>query len=305
MNDHQRLDRLTDRVRTVMGDPRLAVRPWRMGVDFWADLVEADRIVGVLRSPRHELLDTTYEGLVDFGDVLDKEAEALRLMAAAAIPVPEVLARYRASCPGDSSWILLSYVPHEDSPALPTGRLGQLARRLHEIRSPRLPGAAPADSWAAFVWDRLRQRLAAARPYCQLPEPADLAAPLIRLLAPREAHADRLLHMDLRADNICVRGTDIVALIDVANCIVGDPLLELARIRAYGLLDRDFLAGYGLDLATLAPDELTLLDVYELDTTALLTVVAVEEIHDPTLHRTQATRTEQLAGRIAERLSAC
>ena len=38
-----------------------------------------------------------------------------------------------------------------------------------------------------------------------------------------------------------------------------------------------------------------LLDIYELDTAALLTVVAVEEIDDPVLHEIQRRRTEQLA----------
>jgi aminoglycoside phosphotransferase (APT) family kinase protein len=93
--------------------------------------------------------------------------------------------------------------------------------------------------------------------------------------------------MNLRAANVCVREGGIVALIDVANCLVGDPLLELGRIRAHGLLDQEFLTGYGLDLATLTHNEMTLLDVYDLDTAALLTVVGIEEIDDIELHNMQ------------------
>jgi aminoglycoside phosphotransferase (APT) family kinase protein len=110
--------------------------------------------------------------------------------------------------------------------------------------------------------------------------------------------------MDLRAANVCVKNGNIAALIDVANCIVGDPLMELGRVRAYGLLCDDFLLGYGLDLDQLSTEEMTLLDIYELDTAALLTVVAVEEFHDRALHREQALRAEHLATRIVGRLAA-
>ena len=84
--------------------------------------------------------------------------------------------------------------------------------------------------------------------------------------------------MDLRPANLGVRDGRIEAIIDVANCTVGDPLLELARIRRHGLFGEEFLGGYGLDVCEPGPDELTLLDIYELDTAALLTVVAAEEL---------------------------
>jgi aminoglycoside phosphotransferase (APT) family kinase protein len=100
--------------------------------------------------------------------------------------------------------------------------------------------------------------------------------------------------MDLRPANVCVADGGIAALIDVANCIVGDPLMELGRIRGYGLLTDEFLAGYGSP--ELSP---ALLDLYELDTALLLTVVSVEEFDDPDLHRDQAARAAELAARIA------
>jgi len=302
MAESIRLSALAQSLRDALDDRRLTVHEWRAGVDFWADLVETDEIVGVVRSPRTELLDTSYEGVVDFGALIEKEVSALELMSAAGIPVPEVLGWQRSARIGESSWVLLSFIPHDDDPDVPLARLGELTRLLHTIR-PRVPGLSPAGSWAAFVWDRLRQRMVAARQYCALPADVAFEQGVTALLATRSDYATSLLHMDLRAANVCVKNGNLAALIDVANCIVGDPLMELGRVRAYGLLGDDFLSGYGLDLDRLGWEELTLLDIYELDTAALLAVVSVEEFDDPALHHKQTLRAEYLAARIAERLS--
>ena len=298
----ERIEILTPSVRRALGDRTLTVRPWRRGVDFWADLVtQAGVQVGVLRSPRYETLETSYDGPVDFGDIIEREVTALGLMSAGGLPVPRVLGWQRGES-GAPSWVLLTYVAHDDDPDVPLRQLGELTRRLHDIR-PRLPGLEPAGDWAAFMCGRLFARLAAARAYCDPRFDDDLRAGVAGLLRSRHGHASSLLHMDLRAANLCVRDGRIAAIIDVANCMVGDPLLELGRIRGYGLLDDQFLGGYGLDAHAFGPDELTLLDIYELDTAALLTVVAVEETDDAALHAEQAARTEYLTARIAQRVA--
>jgi aminoglycoside phosphotransferase (APT) family kinase protein len=273
----------TDSLTRALGHP---VRPWRAGTDFWADLVETPNGPAVVRSPRISLAQTTYDGLVDFGEVIEKEAAALRLMAAAGLPVPDVLGFRRA----DPSWILLSHVPHDPDAAVPLVQLGELTGRLHSIR----PGWPSPPSWAGFVRSRLELRLTAARAYC--PDLPDLGDGVTELLTTREEHATSLLHMDLRPANICVRDGRIVALIDLANCLTGDPLMELGRIRSYGLLTEAFLAGYGRE--DFSPDERALLDIYELDTALLLTVVSVEEFDDPTLHQRQRDRSMELTKRL-------
>lgn len=83
---------------------------------------------------------------------------ALGLMSAAGIPVPLVLG-WRRGEPGVPSWVLLAYVAHDDDPDVPLRQLGEMTRRLHDIR-PRLPGLEPAGDWATFMCDRLFQRLA-------------------------------------------------------------------------------------------------------------------------------------------------
>jgi aminoglycoside phosphotransferase (APT) family kinase protein len=114
-----------------------------------------------------------------------------------------------------------------------------------------------------------------------------------RLLAERSTVDPVLLHMDLRPANLCVRDGQIVAVLDVANALAGDPLFELARIRNYGLLTDSFCAGYGLSAGQLR-DVGSVVDLYELETAALLTVVAVEEIDDETLHTSSRARLRDL-----------
>jgi len=300
-DDSERIGALTPSVRQALGDAALTVRPWRQGLDFWADLARSAGQLCVLRSPRQELLETTYDGLTDFGDVIEREVTALSLMAKACIPVPSVLG-WRRRQPGVPSWVMLSYIEHEDEPDLPLHQLGELTRRLHDI-CPDVAGLEQADDWSALMGARLFRRIDAASAYCDLPVGHRLRESVSRLLRSRQDHATSLLHMDLRPENVCVRDGRVAAIIDVANCIVGDPLLELGRIRGYGLLDGDFLSGYGLDTRQLGADELTLLDLYELDTAALLTTVAVEEIDDAKLHAEQAARSEYLASRIVDRLA--
>jgi aminoglycoside phosphotransferase (APT) family kinase protein len=296
----ERIETLERSVRAALGEASLTVRPWRSGLDFWADLAETDSQLAVLRSPRTEVLQTSYEGVVDYGAIVEREVEALRLMSKAGIPVPRVLGWQRAQRAGEASWVLLSYVQHDEAADIPMTELGELTRRLHAIQ-PNRPGLTVPESWSGFVWSRLSQRLGAARAYCDIPAEEQLQPGVTALLESRDGAARSLLHMDLRAPNLCIRDGRIAAIIDVANCVVGDPLLELGRLRRYGLLTDAFLSGYGLVISDLNADELALLDVYELDTAALLTVVAVEEVDDVDLHKLQAARTEYLAAQLARR----
>ncbi|GAA1781927.1 hypothetical protein GCM10009682_00240 [Luedemannella flava] len=303
MRDDDRLGILTGAVRQALQRDSLRVAAWRSGVDFWADMLfDGDAAIGVLRSPRHERLDTQYDGVVDFGEVIEREVAALAEMADGGVPVPRVLAWRRAGDPGPVSWVLQTHIPHDEGATVPGAEFGRLTRRLHAI-TPDTPPLRPPRSWSDFVWSRLRQRLEAAGRYCpDLDLDLDLAA-LARaaeVVRHRDSHARSLLHMDLRASNVCVRDGRIEAFIDTANCLVGDPLMELARVRAYGLLDEAFVRGYGTDVDLDDQQTARLLDIYELDATALLVVVAVEEIDDPQLFASQRARTVTLAGSIVD-----
>jgi aminoglycoside phosphotransferase (APT) family kinase protein len=300
MTDEARLATLTREVSEALGEDHVQVRAWRAGVDFWADLAyRGDEVLGVVRTPRYQTVQTRYEGTVDFGAVIEKEVLVLGLLASHGVPVPAVHGWRRGRGPDGLSWLLCDHVEHEPTSRLTPElqqQLGRIARTIHSVTTDA-PQLLPAARWPTYVIDRLRSRLTAASKYfADLPidELLRRAAPAV---VPRRASATSLLHMDLRAANLCIREGRIVAVIDVANAIVGDPLLELARIRSYGLLTEAFCAGYET-----SPEELgrwrMLLDVYELDTAALLTVVAMEEAADADLYASALARTEELTAAL-------
>ncbi|MFI1189012.1 phosphotransferase family protein [Streptomyces californicus] len=288
-------------VGDALGDPGIRVAPWREGVDYFADLARHPdgRIAGVVRSPRHEVLQTDYEGAVDFADVLAKEVAVLGLLGEAGVPAPAVLHWRRRGAPDGISWMLCEHIEHQPTEELNADQqqeLGRITRMIHSIE----PGATvgrPPDPWPSYVLGRLTDRLRAAEKYCP-------GLPVDRVLsrwadgAPAGAErTDALLHLDLRPPNLCVRQGSIAAVIDVANAITGDPWFELARIRFCGLFTEAFRAGYGLDAADVEHHR-GILDFYELDIAALLTVVAVEEIDDQELLASSRARLEHLCAQI-------
>jgi len=289
------LSRLTPQIQTVLG-PDVQVLAWREGADFWADLaLRGSSVLGVLRSPKKERLLTSYDGVVDYAEIMAKEAEVLGILRAHHLPVPGVLAWRRRIAEGELSWMLCEYIPHTPVTSLSTAQqesLGHTVKQIHAI-SPTSPLIQRRVSWSTFMLERLGARLLGANRYCpQLPV-AKIAARAEQVFLARETQATSLLHMDLRASNLCIAGDKIAAVMDVANAMIGDPWLELGRLRSYGLLTEDFRRGYGLsdeDLFSASPA----LDLYELETAAMLMCVAREESHDPELFEISKARALEL-----------
>jgi aminoglycoside phosphotransferase (APT) family kinase protein len=281
---------------SVLDDESISLRPFRGGVDYFVDLVHrAGHADTVVRSAVVERIETSYEGWVDFADVLEREVEVVKLLAAAGVAVPEVLRWHRGDPPEDPSWMLSRFIAHDafdDVPLSAHRALGRLARRIHDIEPTGDARAllAPAGSWSEWVVRRIARRVDAARRYVDLPEQALVLDALRRAVGDRDRHARSLLHLDLRGPNLAVEGDDVVAVFDFANAIVGDPFLELARVDGCGLLTGAFLEGYGLRRDELEAHRALLL-AYGLDLQALLVVVSREEFDDPMLHESARIRT--------------
>jgi aminoglycoside phosphotransferase (APT) family kinase protein len=296
-----RLARLRSSLRAA-GHEAADMRPWRSGTDCWVDLVTThdDRML-VLRTPRVESLDTSYDGPTDFGAVLVKEVAALTLAETAGVPVPHVHAIHRGTGEDDPTWMLQSLVSGNSVVPQPgSGEVvGAWVRALHAVRPTDAPLAPPTD-WPTTVARRISRRLDAVRRYADFPPSDAVLGPVMGTLADRTCSAAALLHLDVRDANVVYRDGVPVALLDFANALTGDPLLELARIRRFGGLTEDFLRGYG-DADLDDPAVGGLVDLYELDTSTLLTLVGAEETDDISLHRDNLTRTQALCARLRGR----
>jgi len=196
------------------------------------------------------------------------EARMLRAIAAAGVPVPEVLA-----VAGD----VLVMADLGEADGLPAGAaLGAALRRLHDARAPGWAGgygwfedhafgpvAIPngaSDDWPAFWAER---RLLPSCPHL----PAALAR-RVEALAARlpetlpATPAPALLHGDLWTGNVTGRGGELSGLIDPA-CYHGDAEVDLAMLALFGpALERDgaFTEAYG----PLAPGHEARRAVYQL-----------------------------------------
>lgn len=187
------------------------VEPWERGFDFFADLMVSDTSEPrIVLSPRSEVLDTSYEGQVDFGDVVLRQAQAYRVADRADIAVPKVhLALHRDRTRVGRSLLVLDRLDDDGSwSAVTEHQLGEILARLHS-----LPGkfVAPAtnESWLESVARELGLRLGAAARYVKF-APVDVERVLRSASNGLPARrTDRFLHLEVRRPNIRVVDAEV------------------------------------------------------------------------------------------------
>jgi aminoglycoside phosphotransferase (APT) family kinase protein len=280
-------------------DAPVSVRFWREGADYGTYLVTGGGPSStVLRVPHLEHAVSSYDGEVHYAELVAKEVAVHTLLHDSGIPVPAVLDHDTTRQYVPWSWMLVERVLHDDAGALDDAqqrRLGELAAAIHAVGVPAAGAGAipsPAD-WTAFVGDRLLRRLGELDAYATLPGDRERWAELVaRHAGPLPAGERRLLHMDLRASNLCLRDGEVVAVLDMTNAMFGSPLLELGRIQAYGLLTPAFLEGYGSVRPGFARprDQIAL---YALDSASMLALLAREELADEAMFAEKLRFTEQ------------
>src|ERR1700723_3223100 len=107
------------------------------------------------------------------------------------------------------------------------------------------PGPPAWRRWSAGRRLRRRTRVTALAERVGYPTSDELIGRAEAVIGQRAGLRDlRLTHMDLRPENLCFQGDDLVAVLDLSNCTLGDPATELGRMAAYGTLTRDLLGTY-------------------------------------------------------------
>lgn len=266
--------------------PGARVEPWRRGADFFAFRVEVrGRASGqVLRIPLREVTTSAYDGTVDFGDVVEREAHVHEALRDHGVPVASLLGWGRAGRANEHSWMLFELVEHDDvsdlSP-IALASLGQTPRTIHDVpATPDLLAAVGSGTSPEDMLARVEARVTAlaSRTGCEsVLGVLGLALPVI---GERVGLQDlRLTHMDLRPENLCFRDDKLVAVLDLSNSTFGDPVAELGRMAAYGTLTPDLLGTY---CGRGSIDE-RLIAAYAVDTFALLGLLGADEFADQEL----------------------
>ena len=248
-----------------------------------------------IRVPHVRWLNSGNEDQVDTRPLLRQDFELSRHLRAHGLPVPEVFLLHASGTGPD--FTIAQYVESDDS-ELADREFGRLIRAIHEIPVPELDLVCMEshDDADHLLAERIGDRLK------NLAAVTDLGAgfPDIRavLAADRDAGLPRrLLHMDLRRENILVRSGRPAAILDWSNALIGDPALDLARAAEYGSLTPAALAGYGdpglftmAPLGSLSPRQA----VYRLDTTVMLSHVFLDDAPDEAKARHYVERTKNL-----------
>ncbi|HEX4089800.1 MAG TPA: phosphotransferase [Trebonia sp.] len=262
------------------------VVPWRRGADFFALRVVVAGGAGelVLRVPLREVTTSAYDGRVDFGDVVGREAFVHGLLERAGVPVAPLLGWGRAPGNGGHSWMLFERVDHDDRASLSPAALaalGRALRRIHGIaRTPEVEAAVGRQTAPEAMLERVGARVSALAGRVGYPASDELTARARAVIGQRAGLRDlRLTHMDLRPENLCFRGDDLVAVLDLSNCTLGDPAAELGRMAAYGTLTPELLGAY----ADGEPADDRLIAAYAVDTYALLGLLGADEFADQEL----------------------
>ncbi len=289
-----RVERLRSVVRAVLGqDAQLQF--WRAGADYGAYRCFAGSSRYVLRVPHRERTSTSYDGTVDFSEAIRWEVEVHRLATSVGVPCPVVVAFDISHAHVPWPWMLTTLVEHDDAVELPRDQhrvLGEFVRTLHSIQ-PAAGVIPPTEDWSTFVSERLARRLGGLSRY----EPAITERHASQLVTEAEevskSDMRHLLHMDLRPANLCVRGGTLVGILDMTNALAGDPLFEIARLDVYGLTTSSFWKGYGAE-----PRDARKRLLYSLDTTAMLALLAREELADRELYTRMVKATVETARRL-------
>lgn len=186
-----------------------------------------------------------------------------------------------------------------DGTTLADAEFGRLIRAVHDLPSPGLDlvcmeGCGDIDEvLAGRIAQRMKNLTGIADLGVDVP---DIAAALAS--DPVVPGRSRVLHMDLRPENILTRGGQAAALLDWSNVLAGDPALDLARTAEYGNLTPEVLAAYGdpgtFTLTSGSPRQA----VYRLDTAVMLSHVFLGDAPDPTKAGHYIDRTRSLCRMI-------
>jgi aminoglycoside phosphotransferase (APT) family kinase protein len=253
----------------------------------------------ILRIPRHRVYLSPY-GNVDSADLVRQEHEITAYLGPLGLPVAKPLQRIEQ--PDGLSVSLAAHIEHDDVPL--DGRdVGRFLAALHGTAPPsvRLAYQAPGD-FTTFFTRRLADRYANLR--LKAPDLPPLPAPRgieAALRGDRDPH--RLLHLDVRRQNLLSRQGRLMAVVDWSNSLIGPPLMELGRVAEYALLPDNgidaaaVLAGYAESLPAPNLDSPAAL-LYRLDTAIMLALVFHSVVPDAERAHVLTARAELLLTRL-------
>ena len=190
----------------------------------------SDGTAVAVKVPRARWRPNHNDGVVDSRWFPQREISIYELVRLHGLPSPELVHNHFGD--DDFDFVVYSYVEHDDS--FPSGReLGELLARIHSVAVP--PSVAERVSprpMEKILADRMAARAVTLYEltgrHLQIPHQDWIIGTLAG------QYERSLLHLDIRPVNILARQGQVAAVIDWDNALMGDPELEIVRMRIFG-----------------------------------------------------------------------
>ena len=245
-----------------------------------------------IKMPHDRWISSGNEPRLDTRVILRKEFQLSRHVRAHGLRTPEVFFMHADDAGVD--FIVSQFVESDDSELLDF-EFGRLIRAIHDLPAPsiELSASEPSADADEILTERIERRLKTLASIVSLSIPMpDIGSALSAWRT--DDVPGRLLHMDLRPENVLVRSGYPVAILDWSNALVGDVVLDLSRAAEYGSLTAAALAAYGnsgaFSMTPRTPREI----IYRLDTAVMLAHVFLRGAPDEVKARHYIQRTSSL-----------
>ncbi|WLD94614.1 phosphotransferase family protein [Alkalihalobacillus sp. AL-G] len=273
----QKINHLLELVRTESESicRITSINPYAYGVEncvFKVTTEEWNEVV--IRVPWNRFSSNETDGDIDSRRGLEKEVSLTEHCFHKGIPVPEI---FYVQFGEKTDFIIQEFIEGDDRGAS-IEEVGVLVHKLHNMALPPEHVNLTRDinhDLSRRIIERTEAFERFSGQHFPLPEQLELQSILNSYPS-----KSRLLHMDIRLENLIFCNRRIKAIFDWTNALIGDPVLELMRIQDYRLLNDDFIKGYPNFETEMkrVPDIVTWL--YQYDTAVMLTLLFYTELDD-------------------------
>lgn len=295
MRQQQRIEQLLDLVKIEARQicTITTIDPVAYGVEncvFKATMDEWDEVA--IRVPWSRFVTNETDGSFDSRKGLEKEALLTKHCFDEGIPVPEI---HKVHYGETVDFIIQDFVYGNDA-GHSFEEIGRLVHQLHQIKLPP-DQVMLSTSLHEDLSVRIIERTKAFGRYSGMNLPFPDSKEITTILDSYPVKAS-LLHMDIRLENMIFHNRKIKAIFDWTNALVGDPVLELMRVKEYGLLDDEFKRGYRDFEAELKRVPEIVQWLYQYDTTVMLTLLFFTELDDQVQGSKASDRLFDLYGKM-------
>jgi hypothetical protein len=248
-----------------------------------------------IRAPWSRQIDRETDTITDSRLGLLKEHALTGHSRRYGLPVPAICHLHLGKT---ADFLVQEFVEGDKSASIE--EIGRIAKELHRIEALPETGISEREVHRSLA-DRIAIRAKAAERVlnCNLPLPDSED---IHGILSSYKQKKRLLHMDLRPENLIFQEGKAAAVIDWTNALIGDPVLELMRIKDYGLLTDEFFQGYPEAECEIARVPEAVRYLYQFDTATMLAVLFHTESIDPEQGEAAGIRVRELHRKITNLL---